>query len=380
MPELPEVEFTARQLRATVIGAVISAVEIYWEPTIGHPEVGQFGPTLRGQRILAVRRRGKYVLLDLGRQNKPEWVLTVHRRMTGNLYLLPPGWIVDSSLRERDPQAWSTRGPELVPPDGKNTTGLNIASPRVALPEIASPLVVAPGVGSPAVQSPLTTSPVISGPVVKSPLIVAPALAVHEELADYEETDVFYDPTELTHCRVMLELNDGRKLLYNDSRKFGRLELWPHAQEHNALAGLGPEPLSPEFTLAVLTTNLSTRKGPIKAVLLNQEIVAGLGNIYADEALYMAAIHPLRPANGLLPDELARLHAAIVEVLSSSIAYGGTTFSGYRGLRGELGANYEHLKAYHRNGEEKICQRCGNVIVSQVIAQRTAHFCPVCQQ
>jgi formamidopyrimidine-DNA glycosylase len=177
----------------------------------------------------------------------------------------------------------------------------------------------------------------------------------------------------------MLELYDGRKLLYNDSRKFGRLELWPHAQEHIALAGLGPEPLSPEFTLAVLTTNLSTRKRPIKAVLLDQEIVAGLGNIYADEALYMAAIHPLRPANGLFPDELLRLHTAIVEVLASSIAYGGTTFSGYRGLQGELGANYEHLQAYHRSGEEKRCQRCGNVITSQVIAQRTAHFCPVCQ-
>jgi formamidopyrimidine-DNA glycosylase len=114
--------------------------------------------------------------------------------------------------------------------------------------------------------------------------------------------------------------------------------------------------------------------------LLAQETVAGLGNIYADEALFYARIHPLRQANSLTQAELSELHTGIVSVLSMGIEHGGTTFSGYRGLRGELGENYDHLKAYYKAGDIKLCARCGSQITSQVIAQRTAHFCPLCQQ
>src|SRR5713226_9324009 len=106
MPELPEVEFTARQLRATILNAAISEVHIYWERTIGHPGASAIRELLVGQRILGVRRRGKYVLLDLGRSHSPELMLTVHRRMTGNLYLLPPGWEIDERSREADPATW----------------------------------------------------------------------------------------------------------------------------------------------------------------------------------------------------------------------------------------------------------------------------------
>lgn len=326
MPELPEVEFTARQLRAFVLGATINDVQIFWERTIGMPDALTFRALISGQRILQVRRRGKYLLFDLGRLETPELLMTLHRRMTGNLYLLPPGWEIDTQARTANPAAWSTRGPDFQ------------------------------------YRAPDATRGRQEAPVL-----------VREEEASY------YDPAELSHCRVCFDLLDGRRLLFNDSRKFGRIELWPADREAEALAGLGPEPLSADFTVEVLSSRLSERKGPIKAVLLAQETVAGLGNIYADEALFLARIHPLRPANSLNAEELSLLHAAIVSVLSMGIEHGGTTFSGYRGLQGELGENYDHLKAYYKAGDTKHCFRCGGLIASQVIAQRTAHFCPQCQ-
>lgn len=323
MPELPEVEFTARQLRALVLGTTIRDVQIFWDRTIGTPDVPTFRALIAGQRILQVRRRGKYLLFDLGRADTPELLMTLHRRMTGNLYLLPPGWEIDTQARTANPAAWSTRGPDF----------------RYSAPDSGQ------------------DEPVL----------------VREEEASY------YDPAELSHCRACFDLLDGRRLLFNDPRKFGRIELWPADREDEALAGLGPEPLSTDFTVEVLSSRLAGRKGPIKTVLLAQETVAGLGNIYADEALFLARIHPLRPANSLSAEELSWLHTAIVSVLSMAIEYGGTTFSGYRGLQGELGENYDHLKAYYKAGDVKHCFRCGGPIASQVIAQRTAHFCPQCQ-
>src|ERR1700736_3945772 len=107
MPELPEVEHTARQLRAAIIGATIHDAQVFWERTIGHPELPDFLAEIAGRTVPGVRRRGKYLVLDLS----GDLILTIHRRMTGNLLLLPPGWEIDTSLRERDPIAWNTRGP-----------------------------------------------------------------------------------------------------------------------------------------------------------------------------------------------------------------------------------------------------------------------------
>ena len=111
-----------------------------------------------------------------------------------------------------------------------------------------------------------------------------------------------------------------------------------------------------------------------------QEVVAGLGNVYADEALYYAYIHPLRRTDSLTSDEIHKLHQGIVAVLALGIEHGGTTFTGYRDLQGEAGNNYDHLRAYHKHGTVKICVRCGTQIERMVIAQRSAHFCPVCQK
>jgi formamidopyrimidine-DNA glycosylase len=112
-------------------------------------------------------------------------------------------------------------------------------------------------------------------------------------------------------------------------------------------------------------------------VLLAQDVVAGIGTIYADEALFYAGTHPLRPAYSLTSPEIARLHKGIVTVLTQSIEHGGTSFNDYRDLWGEAGENYSHVHVYQRTGEP--CARCGTPIERMVIAQRSTHFCPTCQ-
>src|SRR2546429_5087669 len=118
MPELPEVEYTARQLRASVVGATIREARVFWERTIGHPLLPDFVAGIAGQRIEGVRRRGKFLLLDLS----GDLFLSIHRRMTGNFLLLPPGWEIETSLRESDPMAWKTRGPTFHPPESTDAS------------------------------------------------------------------------------------------------------------------------------------------------------------------------------------------------------------------------------------------------------------------
>jgi formamidopyrimidine-DNA glycosylase len=310
MPELPEVEYTARQLRDSVVGATISSALVFWERTVAHPDLPDFLQQVAGRRIEAVRRRGKFLILDLS----GNLFLSIHRRMTGNLFLLPPGWEIDTSLRETDALAWSRRGPSFVATSAQN---------------------------------------------------------VDQSAVSDEETMYAYG-------RVCFNLDDGRRLLYTDPRKFGRVELWPRDCEALVFKGLGPEPLDADFTVEWLEQALSRRKGAIKQALLAQEVVAGMGNIYADEALYYAAIHPLRRANSLTSAEIQLLHRGIVAALTLGIEHGGTSFNDYRDLWGEAGDNYNHVRVYQQDG--KPCPRCGTLIERMVIAQRGTHFCPGCQK
>jgi formamidopyrimidine-DNA glycosylase len=303
MPELPEVEYTARQLRASVVGATIREVCVFWERSVRRPDVPDFVVEVAGRRIEGVRRRGKWLLLDLS----GDLFLSIHRRMTGNFLLLPPGWTIDTSLRTQDIASWNTQGPTFY----------------------------------------LDAT-----------------------------TEISYSH-EIRYCRVCFILEDGRCLLFTDPRKFGRIELWPRAQEEEAFAALGPEPLSEMFTLERFATALAGKKTAIKQVLLNQEVVVGVGNIYADEALFYAQIHPSRRANSLTPQELHLLHEGIISVLTSAIEHGGTSFNDYRDLWGEAGENFNHVRVYHQDG--KPCPRCGTLIERMVIAQRSAHYCPMCQ-
>lgn len=270
MPELPEVEYVARQLRDELVGRTIAAVDVLWPRAVEGLHPRALADRVVGQRVRAVGRRGKYVLVTLSSGD----VLLVHRRMSGNLLL--------RKSNEDDPYA-----------------------------------------------------------------------------------------------RVSFTLGDGRRLVFSDPRKFGRLRLVATEGLPAVLGALGPEPLDDAFTPEALATRLAGRSRAIKALLLDQAAVAGLGNIYADEALFRAGIHPLRPAASLTRADVAALHAAIREVLLTGIEHGGTTFGRHRDAFNEAGTNVDHLEVYRRTGQP--CRRCGTALQRIMVAQRGTHFCPVCQ-
>ncbi|MFZ5824507.1 MAG: bifunctional DNA-formamidopyrimidine glycosylase/DNA-(apurinic or apyrimidinic site) lyase [Bacillota bacterium] len=181
------------------------------------------------------------------------------------------------------------------------------------------------------------------------------------------------------HLHVVFGLDNSTELRYEDMRKFGGFHLLgPNGEGMPpGLAALGPEPLSERFTPEVLAAGLAGRRTPIKAALLNQAIVAGLGNIYVDEALFCARIHPERQAASLRPDELNRLHSCIQSVLERAVAKRGTTFSLYFDGEGAEGDMYDELAVFDRTGEP--CPVCGTPILKLAVAQRGTHVCPACQ-
>jgi formamidopyrimidine-DNA glycosylase len=271
MPELPEVEYVARQLRAELIGQRIVRTIVYWHGSVTGMDPGAFGQALDGRRIEGIERRAKYLLIALSGGQ----VLVVHRGMSGKLLL------------------------------GKS-------------------------------------------------------------------------PQDALYVRVAFELEDGRYLLYSDPRKFGRLQLRAAENLPQLFARLGPEPLDVSFSPDVLAARLSGTHRPIKAALLDQAVVAGLGNIYADEALFQAKIHPLRAAGELGPAEIRALVGAIQAVLNSGIEHGGTTIGRHRDVYNESGTNLEHIMVYRRT--EQPCLRCGSPIQRITVGGRSTHFCPTCQR
>jgi formamidopyrimidine-DNA glycosylase len=179
--------------------------------------------------------------------------------------------------------------------------------------------------------------------------------------------------------RLSVALDDGRELRFADQRKFGRVVYRPADAARGLDAKLGPEPLSPAFNAAYLTARLAGRRAPIKALLLDQRIVAGIGNIYADEALFSAKIHPLRAAGALTDGEAARLVRAVRAALRQGLAHRGTSFSSYRDATGEEGGNQHALRAYGRGRRGEPCPRCGRRMEVVTVAQRSSSICPRCQ-
>ncbi len=271
MPELPEVETIAADLRGQLIGRCFAAAHILWPRTLATPDPESLNARLAERVVIDIGRRGKYLLIHLDAGE----TLIVHLRMTGQL---------------------------TVTPDG--------------------------------------------GPA----------------------------PVE-NHIRARFDLADGEHLLFTDARKFGRIWL---VRDVTAVIGkLGPEPLDWAFTPEVLGERLRKRRTAVKAVLLDQSVVAGIGNIYADEALFLAGIHPLRSAASLTDDELCRLQAALRSVLTESIEQRGTMLRDYRTPYGQDGAYKSRLRVYGQPGRP--CPRCGAPIERIRVTQRSTHFCPRCQ-
>jgi formamidopyrimidine-DNA glycosylase len=178
------------------------------------------------------------------------------------------------------------------------------------------------------------------------------------------------------HARVIFDLDNGSRIIFNDRRRLG--SLWLIENEQYVIGKLGPEPLTPEFTNKTLAERLQKHQAPIKAVLLDQSFIAGIGNMYADEALFAAKIHPLRKANSLSPKEIEKLHKAIVKVLCSAIDSKGASVDTYKLPDGRLGTAHSNFSVAHRGG--KPCHICGTAIQRLAIRNRGSYFCPNCQK
>jgi formamidopyrimidine-DNA glycosylase len=178
--------------------------------------------------------------------------------------------------------------------------------------------------------------------------------------------------------RAVLTLDNGSDVAYRDVRRFGTwLLLEPGELDPYLAERLGDEPFSEAFTPRALAERLKGRRAPVKAALLDQRSLAGMGNIYADEALWRARVHPLRAAGGLTKSEVDRLHAGIRAALELGIARQGATLSDYRTPNGDRGAMQDEFEAYGREGEP--CSRCGTLIAKIRAAGRGTWFCPRCQ-
>jgi formamidopyrimidine-DNA glycosylase len=187
--------------------------------------------------------------------------------------------------------------------------------------------------------------------------------------------DIFIEPQDIPpgpYHRLVIHFDQGMRLGFSDARKFGRA--WLLQTPEDVLGKLGPEPLDEAFTVEAFSRSLAARKRQLKPLLLDQTFLAGLGNIYTDEALHLARLHPLRLSNQVNQEQAAALLAAIREVLAEGIKRNGASIDWvYRG-----GGFQNYFRAYQRTGEP--CPVCGALIERTVVGQRGTHYCPVCQR
>lgn len=274
MPELPEVETVRKTLKKLVLDKTIENIQVFWAKMIKNPpEVEQFIDALKGETIVEISRRGKFLLFYT-----KTYVLVSHLRMEGRYGLF--------------------------------------------------------------------------------------------------SKDEPYDK----HTHVIFHFTDGTDLRYRDVRKFGTMHLFLKGEEfaRPPLAGLGPEPFSDEFTIGYLQAKLKQTHRKIKPALLDQNLLVGLGNIYVDESLFRAGIHPERLASSLTKKEVALLHREIVATLAEAVEKGGSTIRSYVNSQGEIGMFQLQLLVYGRNGEE--CKKCGRPLVKTTVGGRGTHYCPHCQK
>ena len=281
MPELPEVETVARDLRPRIVGATIVGARCSWARTLRSHTPEAFAQGVAGRRVEAVGRRAKLIVIGLS----AEAALTIHLKMTGQLFVVP------------------AEAPE--------------------------------------------------------------------------------DP----YVRLVLELADGREIRFRDIRKFGKVGLYGRDPVTGELvtevggaavfAALGPEPLDEAFTVREFRRRLRRRSGRLKPLLLDQAFVVGVGNIYADEALWAARLHPLRTVGTLRPHDERRLFMAVRSILAEAIERRGSSIDDYTAPDGD-GSMQERLQVYQRTGEP--CPRCGRPIRRIVIGARSTHLCSWCQR
>ena len=283
MPELPEVETVKAGIAPVMTGQVIAKAEVN-RPDLRWPFPENMAGRLTGRRVLALRRRSKYILVDLDSGE----TLLIHLGMSGRM--------------------------------------------------------------------------LVSG---------APQ-------------GVFYHPhpAPAKHDHVVLHMDGGARITFNDARRFGAMDLMPTAaqDDHWLIRDLGPEPLGNAFDETYLIARLKGRNTPIKSALLDQRIVAGLGNIYVCEVLFRAGIDPRRKAGRIAPSRIASLVPLIRDVLTEAIAAGGSSLRDYRQSDGELGYFQHGFQVYDREGAPCVTPDCGRPISRIVQSGRSSFFCAQCQR
>ncbi len=195
--------------------------------------------------------------------------------------------------------------------------------------------------------------------------------------------DFYYsDPPNPTHTHVIIDMESGARLEFNDPRRFGYMDLIDEdaLSAHPFFKGMGPEPLGNEFHLPYLQKALAGKKAPIKAALLDQRIVAGLGNIYVVEALYRAGLLPSKAAGRISAPRLEKLYHAIRAVLEEAIEAGGSTLNDYAQVNGAQGGFQHRFRVYDREGEACLTKDCGGTIKRAVHSGRSTFWCPRCQR
>lgn len=201
-----------------------------------------------------------------------------------------------------------------------------------------------------------------------------------EDVLDPSEGRRLYEgerSTSARHLRARFRLEDGRELWFTDPRRFGEAFLLADAELPDRFARLGVEPLSTKFTVEALAGIAAGRRAPLKSFLLDQSGIAGVGNIYADEALFRARLHPLSPAGSMRGPHLRALRDAVVAALEAGIEGGGASIDDYRDARGEKGTMQDEFLVHTREGEP--CPECGTEIRRIVVSGRSTYFCPSCQ-
>ncbi len=313
MPELPEVETVRRGLHGLIIGRAIKKV-VHDTPKSFPNAAADVERFLIGAKITDVRRRAKVLMIDLS----TGYTLVIHLKMTGQLVF------VDKNLEDRSLNV------EYSQPLNSTST-IPIAADEVRF-----------GAGHP-----------------NDSLI--------GELPDRS-------------TRVTFTFEDGSHLFFNDQRKFGWVKLMPTLEVPNIdfMRKVGPEPLEHDFTQAQFRERFARRaKSPIKAALLDQTVVAGVGNIYADESLWGAKIHPLRKVASVTDAEYDLLYGELRDVMNLAIEKGGSTDKNYVNAEGKRGSYMDFARVFRREGQE--CSRCGTIIVKFKAAGRGTHICPKCQ-
>ncbi len=335
MPELPEVETVRRGLNQLTLKQKITGGDVLLHRTIAYPfSAEDFLNGIKEREIVAWHRRGKYLIAELTLLEEDE----VTRRQG------------DKGTRRQGDKGTRGQG-------DKEENSLHSSA---SLP--------------PSPRSPISPSPHL-------PLSPSSSLGVHLRMTG-QLLWLHRDEPLHKHARVRLFFGEEWELRFVDQRTFGQMWWVPPKVETQSiitgLAKLAADPFSTEFTVKYLADKLKNRRRPIKTALLDQSVVAGLGNIYADEALFMSGILPETLCLNLQIEQIERLHQNIIKVLETSIEAGGTTFSNFLNVKGVNG-NYAHVAwVYNRTGEP--CRICSHPIERIKLAGRSSHFCPQCQK